>query len=181
MLCEQCVVSAPIGEGAEAMDAPSMRFLCDEMLARLGRYLRAAGYDTVLACDGEPDRIWIDLARTDGRILLTCDRQIMHHKAARGVAVHLPQTRLEHQALHLRERYGVDWMWRPFSRCLVDNSLLLPASASALGRLPPCLHSRHVRECPECARIYWAGSHHRRMRSRLARWNGVAIEMAECG
>ena len=31
-----------------------MRFLCDEMLVRLARLLRAAGYDTYLASNAEP-------------------------------------------------------------------------------------------------------------------------------
>ena len=32
-----------------------MRFLCDEMLVKLARLLRAAGYDTYLAAGGEKD------------------------------------------------------------------------------------------------------------------------------
>jgi len=37
------------------MNAPP-RFLCDEMLGRLCRYLRAAGYDALLANNGRSDR-----------------------------------------------------------------------------------------------------------------------------
>jgi len=148
------------------------RFLCDEMLARLARYLRAAGYDTRLAGGGAPDAHWIALARAEGRILLTCDRRLMEHKAARGVALRLPQGRLEEQALHLSRHCGVDWLWRPFTRCLVDNRELESADASAL-RLS-LLHARNLRRCPSCGRVFWAGSHHRRMRERLACWSARA-------
>lgn len=163
------------------MTAPGLRFLCDEMLARLARYLRAAGYDTVLASDGAPDRYWIAQARRERRLLLTCDRQILLHKAADGIALHLAQGRLDHQALVLRERCGVDWMWQPFSRCLMDNTPLRPASHASLMRLPPCVRDREARECPHCERIYWAGSHHRRMRNRLAHWRDVAMPGARAG
>ncbi len=149
------------------------RFLCDEMLARLARYLRAAGYDTRLAGGGAPDGHWIALARAEGRILLTCDRRLLEHKAARGVALRLPQGQLEVQALHLTRHCGVDWLWRPFTRCLVDNRELEPADASAL-RLPLRLQARNLRRCPGCGRVFWAGSHHRRMRERLACWSARA-------
>ena len=45
-----------------------MRFLCDEMLVRLARLLRAAGYDTYLAEGGEADGSLIKTARREGRI-----------------------------------------------------------------------------------------------------------------
>ena len=38
-----------------------MRLLCDEMLRGLGRWLRAAGHDVVIA-SGEPDRALLDRA-----------------------------------------------------------------------------------------------------------------------
>ena len=53
-----------------------MRFLCDEMLVRLARLLRAAGYDTYLAAGGEPDAELIKTARREGRILITRDKRL---------------------------------------------------------------------------------------------------------
>ena len=56
-------------------DGP-MRFLCDEMLLRLARLLRAAGYDTYLASGGEPDAALLKLAREEGRMLITRDKRL---------------------------------------------------------------------------------------------------------
>ena len=53
-----------------------MRFLCDEMLVRLARLLRAAGYDTYLASGGEPDANLLRIAREEGRMLLTRDKRL---------------------------------------------------------------------------------------------------------
>ena len=115
---------------AEADSLPShggdRKFVCDEMLGRLARYLRAAGYDTAMASGGAPDRQWLEVARREARTLLTCDRQLLRHKAARGRVLWLRQGALDQQAFVLREELGVDWLWRPFTRCLVDNVTMPP-------------------------------------------------------
>ena len=59
------------------------RFLCDEMLHGLGRWLRAAGYDTVIAKGGIPDRELARRCAGEDRILLTKDR---HLATAAGIA-----------------------------------------------------------------------------------------------
>jgi hypothetical protein len=52
------------------------RFLCDEMLRRLGRWLRAAGYDAVIAAGGLPDRALAARCAKEDRILLSEDRHL---------------------------------------------------------------------------------------------------------
>ncbi|MCB1900838.1 Mut7-C RNAse domain-containing protein [Cognatazoarcus halotolerans] len=146
------------------------RFLCDEMLGRLARYLRAAGYDTVLAAGGLPDSVWIGLAHREARLLLTCDRALAQGRHARDLIVNLEQGDLDRQAEALRKQCGVDWLWRPFSRCLIDNSQLERADASAVGFAMHGIDTASLRICPGCGRLYWAGSHHRRMHERLRVW-----------
>ena len=51
-----------------------MKFLCDEMLAGLGRWLRAAGYDTEIAETQMEDSKILDRAMREKRFLLTRDR-----------------------------------------------------------------------------------------------------------
>jgi len=143
-------------------------FACDEMLGRLARYLRAAGYDTTLADAGASDASLVARARREGRTFLTRDRAIADHAAARGVAVVLPTADLDRIAAILRRDLGVDWLHRPFTRCLVDNTPLRPLADP--HALPPHAEPEGARDCPRCGRAYWAGSHHRRMRARLAAW-----------
>lgn len=146
------------------------RFLCDEMLGRLARYLRAAGYDTVLAAGGLPDSVWVELAQSEARLLLTCDRLLGEACAAEGLVLNLQQGNLDRQAETLRRRCQVDWLWRPFSRCLVDNTLLAHAAGTALADGLPDVDPATLRICPDCGRVYWAGSHYRRMQNRLRAW-----------
>lgn len=146
------------------------RFLCDEMLGRLARYLRAAGYDTELATNGAADRDLVRLAADEGRYFLTRDRLILTHRAAAGIVCLLPSGDLDHLARTLGERFDIDWLTHAFTRCLVDNTLLLPTQSHRHPQLPEDLDGREMMRCPTCERIYWSGSHSRRMRARLEDW-----------
>lgn len=137
------------------------------MLAHLARWLRAAGYDAAAVGPGASDAAVLQRARREGRIVLTCDRGL----SARGVTViHLPMVELDRLAPILTERLGIDWLYAPFSRCLVDNTPLRPATREEIARLPDPARRRPgpFNACPACGRLYWPGSHVRRMQARLA-------------
>ena len=148
------------------MDEP--RFLCDEMLRRLGRWLRTAGYDTAIAVPGAADRDLLALARAESRTLLTRDRRL----AALDGGVALVSGEADAAARELLERFGVDWLHAPFTRCLVDNAPLRPAAEAERDGLPPRARAvgGPVNACPDCGRLYWPGSHVRRMQAVLERW-----------
>ena len=149
-----------------------IKLLCDEMLQRLGRWLRAAGHDTAIALAGVSDLLLLERASAEGRVLLTCDREIALRRGARGSVITLTTGGLEANARELGELMGIDWLHAPFTRCLLDNAPLNPAGRDDRARVPPkalLLHGR-MTSCPECARIYWPGSHVRRMHARLENW-----------
>jgi hypothetical protein len=151
------------------------RFLCDEMLGHLCRYLRAAGYDTLLANNGRTDRELLKLCHDEGRYFLTLDSLVMEHKASAGVAVLLPQGDLDHHAATLTARFHLDWLQHAFSRCLLDNTPLVAADAAEQAQVPPdaIKPGEQLYRCPTCGRVYWRGSHYRRMRARLAGWQAT--------
>ena len=146
------------------------------MLGHLCRYLRAAGYDTLLAQNGASDAELLRLCHEQGRHFLTRDMLVREHKAARGVALLLPHEILDHLAAILGEHYRLDWLAHAFTRCLVDNTPLVAADAETAARAPA--DARRPGEplctCPQCGRVYWRGSHYKRMRARLAAWQGAA-------
>jgi hypothetical protein len=147
-------------------------FLCDEMLGRLCRYLRAAGYDAALAQDGAADAALIIRAQHEGRWLLTHDRKMMEHRNAQDTVLLLPQEELDQLADHLARSFGLHWTEGAFSRCLVDNTPFVDATPEQVARIPPdaCRPGEPARFCPACGRVYWQGSHYRRMKERLLRW-----------
>lgn len=142
------------------------------MLAGLARWLRAAGYDTTVAAADEPDRAIAERCREARRVLLTCDRHLAAHPPA-GLDVRLLAVNdADAQALQLARTLGIDWTRAPFTRCLLDNAPLREASTSERAGMPPRARERPgpYRACPACGRVYWPGSHVRRMAKRLAEW-----------
>jgi len=153
-----------------------VRLLCDEMLRRLGRWLRAAGYDTVIAEDALSDRLLVDRAATEDRVLLTKDRHLAAVAAGGVRVVLLAGDRTDDNAQALTVALGIDWQHAPFTRCLVDNTPLEPAPAGSASRVPMTSRTAGgpLRICPACGRLYWPGGHVRRMQQRLAAWQQAA-------
>ncbi|MBO1073278.1 Mut7-C RNAse domain-containing protein [Roseomonas marmotae] len=154
------------------------RLLCDEMLAGFARMLRAAGHDTALAPPGTADAVLIELSRREGRVLLSRDRRLVRAAGAVARAVLLTGDQPDRDARQLARELGLDWTFAPFTRCMLDNTALRPATAEEIARMPA--RARDLpgpfRACPHCGRFYWPGSHARRITERLLSWRGLAAE-----
>ncbi len=153
-----------------------VKLLCDGMLARLCRRLRVAGYDTEFAGPSEHDGRLLQRAINEDRLLLTCDRKLAERRLALGRMVVLPSNGLDGPARALMDRVSINWLLDPFSRCLIDNLLLRPANPRELCRLPRRareIGSKDIFICPHCDRIYWPGSHVRRMYEQLRTWQNI--------
>ena len=160
---------------------PMPRFLCDEMLGRLCRYLRAAGYDALFSADGLSDGELLRQCHAEGRYFLTQDQLVREHKAARGVALILPHGDLDCIAALLTAYFRLDWLSHAFTRCLLDNTLLVTADAAAQERAPldALREDEPLYHCPSCGRVYWRGSHYKRMHARLAQWQNTKTDSAD--
>ncbi|MFL6571352.1 MAG: Mut7-C RNAse domain-containing protein [Burkholderiales bacterium] len=147
---------------------PDLRFVADAHLGGLARFLRMLGFDT-LHRNAFSDEEIRRLAETEGRIVLTRDRELLKcREIARGAYVRALKP--EAQLREVARRYGLEAHARPFSLCLACNLPLQPAERSALAaRVPPAvleLHEHFVR-CPGCNGVFWPGSHYRHMLSVL--------------
>ena len=148
------------------------RFLCDEMLRGLGRWLRAAGYDTAIAAGGLPDRALATLCAREHRVLLTKDRRLAATVEGTAPVVLVPAAGIDEAARALRIALDIDWQHAPFTRCIVDNRPLEAAPPHLATLVPERSRAAGgpLRVCPECGRLYWPGGHVRRMQRRLAAW-----------
>ncbi len=142
------------------------RFVADAHLGGLARLLRMTGFDT-LYDNGFADREIAAIAARDGRIVLSRDRELLKHRAiTHGCYVHALAPRL--QLAELFERLQLARSARPFSRCMRCNGLLHAVDKAAVDALlPPRVRAAHTRfsRCGDCGRVYWEGSHWRRMRA----------------
>jgi uncharacterized protein len=150
--------------------APARRFLVDAMLGRLGRWLRVLGFDAAYH-PSLSDRELVLLAARESRILLTRDRHLVEHLRPTDALLLRSQVPLE----QLREVVDGRSLRAPdslFTRCLVCNTELEAVEPEDAARLLP-ERARDlpgpVRRCPTCLRVYWPGSHARRMREALSR------------
>lgn len=153
-----------------------VRFLCDEMLARLARWLRAAGYDTTTAPNGARDNALLRVAIAEERILLTCDRKILEHRNADRCVLLIKAKGTSGAARELSEKVAIDWCSRAFTRCLEDNTPLEHARSHHNEQIPPRARALGgaTAHCPTCDRVYWPGSHYRRMLRRLEELNRIS-------
>lgn len=151
-----------------------MKFLCDHMLVRLGKWLRAAGYDTKIILDNRSDNDVLALALKEHRYLLTRDQHFLEMTQAVPFLIYFKGNTLETCIQELNHKMEINWLFEPFSRCLICNTILhQEAPSSALETLPldileqgpPYLY------CPHCQKIYWNGTHAQRMLSQLHKWN----------
>jgi uncharacterized protein len=155
-------------ETAKSGSDPDLRFVADAHLGGLARFMRMLGFDT-LHRNAFSDEEIRRLAETEGRIVLTRDRELLKcREIARGAYVRALKP--EAQLREVAQRYGLEGYARPFSLCLACNLPLQPAERSAVAaRVPPAvqeLHEHFVR-CPGCNGVFWPGSHYRRMLSAL--------------
>jgi uncharacterized protein with PIN domain len=151
---------------------PQPRFLCDRMLIRLAHWLRAAGYDTLVAHHSAGDRSLVARAMIDGRVLLTRDGKLREIRDAGTCAALLRGETLGDWVAEITPRFALDWLARPFSRCLVCNTVLQPAPELAKARLPESVRANvtPINYCRQCDKLYWPGGHVRRMLRQLEAW-----------
>ncbi|MCR4471449.1 Mut7-C ubiquitin/RNAse domain-containing protein [Burkholderia sp. SCN-KJ] len=142
------------------------RFVADAHLGGLAQLLRLAGFDTCYDNHYRDDEL-AALAAREGRIVLTRDRELLKRRAVvRGCYLHAQQP--DAQLRELFARLDLAPHMRPFRLCLRCNAPLHALDAAdAAPRVPPGVRQRHRRfaACDVCRRVFWEGSHWRRMRA----------------
>lgn len=135
-----------------------VRFVADAMLGRLARHLRFLGFDVLYLKDMDDSQV-VRIARAEGRVLLTRDRGIPGRFKVPCVLIESED--LKAQLRQVLEQYPPE-VSLVGTRCLKCNALLLPASKEEVTDGVPeyVLHNqRKFFRCPQCGRLYWEGSH----------------------
>lgn len=141
------------------------------MLIRLGKWLRAAGYDTQIVLEPISDHQVLELAIKSNCWLLTRDRHFLTMKTPFPLVIYLRSNLLEECVHELGHYLFINWLHDPFSRCLICNSQLKKANEAMIQAVSATIkHADELCFCPVCQKMYWKGSHTQRMLKQLTFW-----------
>lgn len=146
-----------------------VRFVADNHLGRLTRYLRLLGLDTSYERDWSDPEL-VRISTSEHRILLTRDVQLLKTGSlTHGYYVRATDPR--EQLTEVVRRFHLSGELDPFSRCMACNGVLAPVAKDDIAhRLPPETRA-HVDEyvaCTTCDKVYWEGAHHPELRRIVA-------------
>ena len=153
-----------------------MKFICDQMLAGLGKWLRIAGYDTQIAEESMEDKEILSCALRENRLLLTRDRHFLEMQAPSKTVIFLKSNSIIEWIRELNHVLKINWLHAPFSRCLICNSELVePSKEDVLKQVPADTRasSEQFWFCPQCQKVYWEGSHTQKMQKQLQDWQTI--------
>jgi len=154
------------------------KFLADEMVGRLARYLRFVGCDTLYA-KGMDDLDIEKLAREHGRILVTRDRELARRTTG---SILLESPSLGDQWAAVRAAVPELPRELAFVRCTECNGELAALRAPFSEPRPEGVPWDRVDSglplyrCLSCQHLYWEGTHTERIRAQLRAWNEDAPE-----
>lgn len=129
---------------------------------RLGRWLRLVGMDVANPKEAN-DKTLLQKAKRENRVLITRDRRLAALcKTARVDCILINSNRLSDQMEEMA-CVGVKLQLNP-RRCTICNGILRDAVRPTNGQFPV---QEKIWECEDCKKLYWAGSHWKRIEETL--------------
>jgi uncharacterized protein with PIN domain len=134
-------------------------FLCNGMLGKLCKLMRMCGFDTAYSNEGTSILV---KARRENRIILTRNTRLHSDAHVHYLTASDPLEQLN----TVITTHGLKKNIKILSRCLECNVSLQPIERSAVqDRIPYYTYQNFNKfsKCPVCHKIYWKGSHYKRM------------------
>ncbi|MCD6391500.1 MAG: Mut7-C RNAse domain-containing protein [Dehalococcoidia bacterium] len=149
-----------------------IKFIADNNVGKLARWLRLMGYDTLLFRQKDDSRM-INTALNEDRVILTKDAQFMKRRLVTNGTLKAILVKQDDPVVQIQEvvkLLNLNCHFKPFSLCLECNRALQPRSKEEMEHLvPPRVYETQTlyMECPACHRIYWQGTHWQAMVRKL--------------
>jgi len=159
-------------------DDQEPRFLADDMVGKLARWLRIMGLD-VAPAGRVDDNSLMRRALDEDCVLLTRHARLLEQITAKDLKprraelkwIVLESPHLLPQIAQILQVTGIQVdTGRFFTRCLICNSLLEPASREDVaGEVPEFTYSiqDQYSRCRNCNKVFWKGTHTDRILKRL--------------
>lgn len=165
------------------MNGVEPRFLADDMVGKLARWLRIIGLD-VAPAGRIDDNDLMRRALEEDRVLLTRHGRLLDQITAKDLKprraelkwIVLESPHLLPQIAQVLQHAGITLdEGRFFTRCLICNSLLEPASKEDVaGEVPEFTYSIQdmYSRCRTCNKVFWKGTHTNRILEKLRQIKG---------
>jgi uncharacterized protein with PIN domain/sulfur carrier protein ThiS len=144
------------------------KFILDVHLGKLVKYLRMAGFDCLYESSLNDSEI-INISLLQKRIILTRDKGILKNgKVTHGMFIRA--TMPKEQFREVISRLQLERFIKPFSRCTACNELIYRVDKEEIiNQLLPLTRNYYsdFYQCSGCKKIYWEGSHFKRMKQFL--------------
>ncbi|HPQ67819.1 MAG TPA: Mut7-C RNAse domain-containing protein [bacterium] len=144
------------------------RFLADKTVGRLAKWLRLLGYDCRTLDSSDVEEILLAI-KEDTRTLLTKNTKFL--AIEKNEILFIKSDDITQQLKQVIMEYSLSIECERFlSVCSVCNVPVVDVETESVrGLVPPFVFAtrKTFRRCPQCGRLYWAGTHKTRMIDRL--------------
>jgi len=141
-------------------EGKELKFAVDCMLGKLAKLLRIMGFDTFYQ-NYISDAELVDIAYEEERIILTRDVGLTKRKKAKNYLL-VNDIDPKKQIEQVKNELNLDKMRKPFTRCLICNSILKSIDKNLVIDKVPEYTFKTINEfyiCPDCGKIFWAATH----------------------
>jgi uncharacterized protein with PIN domain len=153
--------------------AKNIAFTVESTLGRLCKWLRMLGFDTILEGRGpEADGAGQTPVK---RLFLTRTQHLSRQNRSDNILFIADNEPLRQMQTVIRSVGITRADIRLFSRCLQCNAPIESIDREAVKfQVPDYIWQQQAefKKCPACSKIYWQGSHRRRVDDMIQRWFG---------
>jgi uncharacterized protein with PIN domain len=143
-----------------------MKFLCDQMLGTLAKWLRIYGFDTFYANSKIDDSELIAISIRENRVLISRDKKLLQNARRENLkTIEIKTTEINEQISKAIGSEEVDDS-KVLSRCILCNTpVAIIKKYEVKGKIPKKIFDNNETFwlCPKCNKIYWRGSHYENM------------------
>lgn len=151
-----------------------MKFICDDNLGKLAKWLRTLGYDTLFSLDIEDTEL-VSRALKEDRIILSRDTELKRFRLAEKNLLLLSSNQPLEQLKEVLKKYKLKPEEKNhFTRCIVCNTVLVSITKKEVeNKVPPFVlkTQENFVYCSRCDKLYWAGTHVKNLKKKITEEN----------
>ena len=143
-----------------------MKFLCDQMLGTLAKWLRIYGFDTFFAHNKIDDAKLLEIAKKENRILITRDKELIQVARRENLkTIKVETTDVDEQIKSVLNNVEIE-KTQVLTRCLLCNTLIEEIKKNDIkDKVAERVFENNDKFwfCKKCDKIYWKGTHYDKM------------------